>query len=925
MITSKSLWIYSLVLLLSLACSKTNAPISPTTGDLSASAVKQSTGGKILWGMWDITIDPITSQAEIVPIRGAEFTCNVTMFMQAPIAKVNLLGININAAQSDLANGLVVCDVSLRHPFPSLAFYRGFDVHGICMGDGSAALSHDSTATCAGPGDLVVLNADGYTRWWNTSEFAPKETIFSYQAGKLAPKNYTPTAMLNGYKVFADELLPGDILALDPTQRGTFSPSSVNTRTYKIQFPVVAGIPVYKFAYAVEANWDAPDESGAPSYPMDSFPGSANVNEPYMVTLADAGSTAWYIDDANKGGSFKLNVEVFDWQAPVNPLGVKGELSGLWIEGESITSPVDVLSSATVSPGGPTSSIFQFELTDLNLTHSGPQDIWIIAESASPDTYEPQFGGDTSSWSWPNAKLASYLRTSIDVSGIEPQNAPIVTAIVPNTGNVGSTVPVSVTGSNFENGAQVELRQSGSPTPYIVAADSESFVDSTKIDCSLNLSGAPLGLYDVVVINPDFMEGSLDEGFEVTAANIIYVDDSNTSGIEDGSQTNPYNTIQEGLTAATTGWEVWVDDSGVNYAGPITLKSGVILKSVNWNASDGDDSATISFASASPVVTGAEGATIDGFEIKDGQRIGIDINAVSTTVKNCIVSTMDDGSYYTYLYGVQVTNSPATVIDNCEVKGMHLSGSYCSFFGIYLNNSPAILMDTSVHDLGKSGNYSSMAGIYATGCSPQAGNKLEITHCSVYDIYPEGSLGGSYTSTFGILIENTNEAELYNNIVRSVTGGNYDNVYGVAINGSTDCEFVNNVIYNVSKAYYYGTAFGMSFTACTNLDVRNTIISHIHKGSNGYFVTAYGATQSASTYLFEYNDVYDCASGNYSGVTPGASCISADPKFVSLVAGSEDFHLASGSPCINTGDPSIQDPDSSQSDMGAYGGPGGSW
>ena len=58
------------------------------------------------------------------------------------------------------------------------------------------------------------------------------------------------------------------------------------------------------------------------------------------------------------------------------------------------------------------------------------------------------------------------------------------------------------------------------------------------------------------------------------------------------------------------------------------------------------------------------------------------------------------------------------------------------------------------------------------------------------------------------------------------------------------------------------------------------------------------------------------------GIAPGTGCITADPLFVAV---STDFHLASGSPCINAGDPAILDVDNSRSDMGCYGGPGGDW
>jgi hypothetical protein len=385
-----------------------------------------------------------------------------------------------------------------------------------------------------------------------------------------------------------------------------------------------------------------------------------------------------------------------------------------------------------------------------------------------------------------------------------------------------------------------------------------------------------------------------DDYFSITMQ-AIYVDDSNTSGPEDGSMDHPYNTIQEGLAAATPGYYVLVDDSGNNYIGPITLKSDVILKSQNWDASDGGDEATIYHDVGSAAVIGADDAMIDGFKI-DGQRFGIDCNGTSPDIINCRI--------------------------------VNLRYSDCT--GIWLRNgSLAHLDEVEVYDLNNNTNYgyATFWGIRIDNCDAVGGDAVTVEHTIVHHVFSSDiiGLGGGYCDPHGIYINNSDGVQVKNSIVHDVTGGNYHYVYGIRVTGSADVELVNNVIYDVDKTYYYGTAYGLHFASCTNLDARNLIISHVHKGeggTGGYYQTAYGVYQSGSTYSFEYCDVYDCQTGNYDGVTPGVGCISADPMFVNP---GTDFHLQSGSPCKDTGDPGIKDPDNSQSDMGCYGGPGGDW
>ena len=62
-----------------------------------------------------------------------------------------------------------------------------------------------------------------------------------------------------------------------------------------------------------------------------------------------------------------------------------------------------------------------------------------------------------------------------------------------------------------------------------------------------------------------------------------------------------------------------------------------------------------------------------------------------------------------------------------------------------------------------------------------------------------------------------------------------------------------------------------------------------------------GMNINSDIITLDYNDVWNNAGGDYSGVSPGTHDISADPLLVDPTNG--DFHLAPGSPCIDAGDP----------------------
>jgi hypothetical protein len=91
---------------------------------------------------------------------------------------------------------------------------------------------------------------------------------------------------------------------------------------------------------------------------------------------------------------------------------------------------------------------------------------------------------------------------------------PQVTSITPNSGLQGSAINIdNLAGSNFQAGATVRLEASGTT----INATGVSVVSPVRITCTVDLTTAPLGAYDVVVRNPDGSEARLAGAFTVNA------------------------------------------------------------------------------------------------------------------------------------------------------------------------------------------------------------------------------------------------------------------------------------------------------------------------------------------------------------------------------------------------------------------------
>ncbi len=481
------------------------------------------TNSHACWGLWTVTIDPDTLEARIVPLRGVEWHANVVEFMQPP-HNPNNLQIFVDEPASDPPNGYFVVDVSLTHPFPSLKEFRGFDVRGTFLAHGNYTSAFDSMATFADPNPAAnesrLLNADGYHRWFNPSEFnLGGISILEYIPTMLGTSNST-NATLNPYKYFSDDFLSIaekdtmlQDLEINPGTRGTFSPTSMITRTYHIQFAMNAGVPDFTFSYVIDASYNEPNGPG-PDYVIDDFPTSANSQELYKIDCDDMGSTVYYVGPTSNGGDLSFELELFDWQAPFNPSGVLAEIGSVLVESPTLLDAyggtLDLTSTFMTNAidSSEVSSVVQVDITGVTPADSENQVLFITVTSADPTDYSNPFGAP-----YPTGpELAAYYMWDVPVSPTSLNTPPTVGQVagpenVDGTeGPLNYSAPISDPDVGQTLTAMWSVVDTGNPPVYNIPSNGDLSVD-------IDWSTYPIAVqYDVnVEVNDGFVsvEGTL--------------------------------------------------------------------------------------------------------------------------------------------------------------------------------------------------------------------------------------------------------------------------------------------------------------------------------------------------------------------------------------------------------------------------------
>jgi hypothetical protein len=429
--------------------------------------------GRALWGIWQVSIDPVSGTAEVLPARFGEFHANVRKFLEEGPC-MNCLRVVPPVVPQPYGMDVTI---SLQHPFAGNAYYDGFDVRGIIMleGDFSFEALHCLT-TRASEGGWAILNPDGYTKIFNAVDYT-LPGILGYSKGKMIPPSWpNPTNTLNPFKAFYSIGQSEE----DGGRRG-FSAGDVIERTYEIQMK--SGEP-FRFWYVVDASWVPP--TGEAPYDFDDFAPEANCPEAYRFDFSVVSGELY-----PSGGTVKIGMDIWDHQG--------------WSAPYDITVEMPECNIAVLNIFGPPLSVigdrahWEFNIANMlgGLDPLKGTEIAALATNSDPDPLTGTING--------------IGRFTIPVSATS--NSPVVYSIDPDQGAVDTGIDnAHIVGDKFLSGCTVRLEKTGETA---IQGMDVVFQDAQNVFADLNLTGAAIGTWDVVVENPGGLTGVLPDGFTV--------------------------------------------------------------------------------------------------------------------------------------------------------------------------------------------------------------------------------------------------------------------------------------------------------------------------------------------------------------------------------------------------------------------------
>jgi hypothetical protein len=259
---------------------------------------------------------------------------------------------------------------------------------------------------------------------------------------------------------------------------------------------------------------------------------------------------------------------------------------------------------------------------------------------------------------------------------------------------------LSINNFSIQNGAEDAIAL------YKESAEGDILIDSVSYEGSLEgyvETEGFVGEYDSILGSSRYPDGNdtddNSEDFvlscitpgeenvdtENCGSDVVYVDDSNDTGIEDGTKKHPFNTIQEGIDDAIDGDVIYVVEGTYEEVGQIVIdknltiigegKDDVFIKPNHDTASSLYQETSGWFYVKAEVRFSLEGVTLDG----NGRIINTAVQSRGEVdIENCLIKNI-----YAYKHmglGIQLLSGRDNQITNCEFEnieriGIHVRGN----------------------------------------------------------------------------------------------------------------------------------------------------------------------------------------------------------------------------------------------------------
>lgn len=492
-----------LTMVVAMGCSGNGgSPVSPNAGPAitGSDPTGQSLGpNTYLAGYYECYLDIPTQTLEVVADRTANFTLNVIPFlnqMQSP--KMGITFGSLNVDDSDPAVLKVDVEFQWYHPFPSLEQYKAYDMMGVIISNGDTTMNYEGLTVGQQGTDTYMTNADGYTRWFNPTEFTTT-LIFGWAPGGI--QNLPGSALINPYKAYGMGLGSEDSLWdwLTGGDNNDGLWESGAGRMMNLEFPMPPDGDGLTFAYAAVVCWV---EQGAGPY------SPYHRAEPIACRATVTDNV--YYDGTTSGGSLILDADLFAWGA--QPSTVK-------VESTVLSGVVD---SGPGTVGGDNYSTYHVDVpVDVALDSVDGQEFWVIAECGAYGYYPVTELGEVLDIPSADGVLASFFRFPLTVLPTAPCLL-TVGGIVPASATTYEMVTgATITGTNFSAPGLAATLSMGATQ---IVGTAVHFVNATTMTCDFDLTDAPAGLYDVYVkTNACPTGGTLFDAFEVLPCETTFV------------------------------------------------------------------------------------------------------------------------------------------------------------------------------------------------------------------------------------------------------------------------------------------------------------------------------------------------------------------------------------------------------------------